>query len=330
VSAEPERHWFHDLLVGFGLVRPKDEPPPMAVREDELSENREALDRFKAGGPGPRWFRRAVATAGMISRRYSIDDVGTHAGALTYAALLSLPPLLVFSMSILGFFLAGSPSAQQAVIEGLTSIVPAQFQSAATQVLHDQLSAAISGKLSFGIVGLVGLLWSASGFAARIRHAFGQIFGTARTGLLTGRVVGAVIGLLVVVSLFGFALLSGIQAWASRAHAGSMPLQIGSQIVVVVGTFVFFLAFYVLLTPGHGPRLRDHLLGTLVFVVGWEILVAVGGYFFARVVTKSSVLYGTLGTLFGVFAFLYAAAWLLLLGAECSALRWDARRRRLS
>jgi membrane protein len=325
-----DRHWLRDLLTGFGLVAPKDQAPPMVRRDEELTGDRQALDRFAAGGPGPGWLRRLVATAGLISRRYSVDDVGTHSGALTYAALLSIPPLLVFSMSILGFVLKGSPSAQKAVINGLTSLVPSQLETAATQVLQDQLSAAISGKLSFGVIGLLGLLWSASGFAARIRHALGQIFGTARTGLLTGRVVGSIIGLLVVVSLFGFALLSGIQAWASSARPAGIATQIGLQVAVIAGTFAFFLAFYRLLTPGHGPGLRDHLVGALVFVVGWEVLVAVGGFFFARVVAKSSVLYGTLGTLFGVFAFLYATAWLFLVGAECSALRWDARRRQVS
>src|SRR5262249_57108034 len=97
--------------------------------------------------------------------------------------------------------------AQQAVIDGLASLVPHPIQSAATSVLEEQLSAAITGKVSLGIVGLLGLLWSASGFAARIRHALGQIFGTARTGLLSGRFVGSIVGLLVVVSLLGFALL---------------------------------------------------------------------------------------------------------------------------
>jgi membrane protein len=299
----------------------------MVRREDELESNRDALERFTRTGPGPLWLRRVVATAGLVSRRIWIDDVGTHAGALTYAALLSIPPLLVFAMSVLGFLLAGSVSAQQAVIDELASLVPGQLQGAATQVLQEQLSAAISGKLSLGVVGIIGLLWSASGLATRLRHALGQIFGTERTGLFTGRVAGAVVGLMVVASLFGFALLAGVQTWASSAWPSGTAADLGIEAAAIAGTFAFFLVFYRVLTPGRGPRLRDHIPGAVIFVIGWRVLIAVGGFFFARVVATSSALYGTLGALFGVFAFLYAAAWLLMMGAEASSLVWEARGR---
>ena len=325
MSGASDRHWIRDLLVGFGMVRPQDEPLPMVRRDEDLSENREALDRFATGGPGPPWMRRLVARAGIISRRYSLDDVGTHAGSLTYATLLSIPPLLVFATSILGFFLAGSPSAQKAVIDGLASLVPHPLRSAATTVLEQQLSAAIAGKVSLGVVGLLGLLWSASGFAARIRHALGQIFGTARTGLLTGRVVGSIVGLLVVVSLFGFALLAGIQTWLAGARPQGLATRTSLEVALIIGSFAFFLVFYRVLTPGAGPGLFGHVPGAVVFIAGWQILILVGGYYFSRVIAKSSALYGTLGGLFGVFAFLYATAWLFLLGAECSALLWEAR-----
>ncbi len=326
MSDDTDRHWIRDLLVGFGMIRPKDEPLPMVRREEDLSENREALDRFATTGPGPIWVRWILVQAGLISRRYSLDDVGTHAGSLTYATLLSIPPLLVFATSILGFFLAGSLSAQKAVIDGLAGLVPRPLQGAATTVLQQQMSAAIAGKVSFGIIGLIGLLWSSSGFAARIRHALGQIFGTARTGLLTGRVVGSIVGLLVVVSLFGFALLSGIETWLAGARPSGLVTRTTLEIALVVGSFAFFLVFYRVLTPGHGPGLFAHAPGAVVFIAGWQVLILVGGYYFGRVIARSSALYGTLGGLFGVFAFLYATAWLFLLGAECSALLWESRR----
>src|SRR5690349_11149926 len=56
------------------------------------------------------WARWVVIPAALFSRRVVVDDVGTHAGALTYASILSIPPLLVFAASVLGLFLAGSQS----------------------------------------------------------------------------------------------------------------------------------------------------------------------------------------------------------------------------
>jgi uncharacterized BrkB/YihY/UPF0761 family membrane protein len=63
-----------------------------------------------------------------------------------------------------------------------------------------------------------------------------------------------------------------------------------------------------------------------VFLVGFEVLIVIGDVYFGAVVSKSSALYGALGSLFGAVAFLYSTAWLLLMGGEVSAFRWEARR----
>ena len=49
------------------------------------------------------------------------------------------------------------------------------------------------------------------------------------------------------------------------------------------------------------------------------MLTAVGGLVFTRLIQKSTVLYGTIGGIFGLLAFLYATMWSLLIGAELSA-----------
>jgi uncharacterized BrkB/YihY/UPF0761 family membrane protein len=245
---------------------------------------------------------------------------------LTYASILSIPPLLVFAASILGLLLAGSPSAQKAVIDAIASLVPVDIQGSTTNVLQSQMSAAISGKVSFGLVGLLGLLWSASGLSARLRHALGLIFGTARAGLWSGRLVGALIGLFVVVSLIGVAILSGLQTWVDGPWSNGFLSNLAFQVAILLGQFVFILVTYRVFTPGEGPRLRDHVLGAVVFIVGFEALLVLGDIYFGAVVSKSSALFGALGGLFGAIAFLYSTAWLLLVGGEVSAVRWEARR----
>jgi Virulence factor BrkB len=191
------------------------------------------------------WARWVVIPGALFARRVVVDDVGTHAGALTYASILSIPPLLVFAASVLGLLLAGSPSAQKAVIDAIASLVPADIQSSTTNVLQSQMSAAISGKVSFGLVGLLGLLWSASGLSARLRHALGLIFGTARAGLWSGRVVGALIGLFVVVSLLGVAILSGLQTWVDGPWSNGFLSNLAFQVAILLGQFRFH--------PGHVP-----------------------------------------------------------------------------
>jgi uncharacterized BrkB/YihY/UPF0761 family membrane protein len=63
-----------------------------------------------------------------------------------------------------------------------------------------------------------------------------------------------------------------------------------------------------------------------VFAAGWLGLHLLGAAYVSQVVTRSTALYGTVGALFGLFAFIYLTMWLLLLGAEISqAYRAPAR-----
>ena len=78
------------------------------------------------------------------------------------------------------------------------------------------------------------------------------------------------------------------------------------------------------MTPGDGPTLRGHVKGALLFTVGFAIARAIGETYVANVVARATALYGTIGAIFGLLAFLYATMWLFLLGAELS--RFSAER----
>ena len=82
---------------------------------------------------------------------------------------------------------------------------------------------------------------------------------------------------------------------------------------------MLFLITYRVLTPGKGITLRNHVPGAAVFTVAWLALTALGGLIFAELIQQSTVLYGTIGGIFGFLAFLYATMWSLLIGAELSA-----------
>ncbi len=85
-----------------------------------------------------------------------------------------------------------------------------------------------------------------------------------------------------------------------------------------------FLFAYRVLTPGDGPTLRGHVRGALLFTVGFTIARAIGETYVANVVSRATALYGAIGAIFGLLAFLYATMWLFLLGAELS--RFSAER----
>jgi membrane protein len=269
--------------------------------------------------------RRAASLAVVIGRRGALDDISTHAGALTYGAMLSIPPLLLFSASVTGFVLVGNAALQSTVLDAITQLLPSGLAREVRKALADQISTAIGGRLSLGLIGLAVLLWASSGFASRLRHALGTIFGTERTGVLTGRFVGMILGVLMIAAILGLTVLTWITALAAAIGPGGLLARIATAIGIAVGEFGFFLALYRLLTPGSGPGVRGHFAGALLFVIGWEALKGIGGFYFTYSVARSAAVYGAISGLFGIIAFLYATAWLLLCCAEYSAHRWQVR-----
>ena len=262
---------------------------------------------------------RFIAPLAEVAARPRIDDLATHAGALTYGSFLAIPPLLLFASSVVGFVFAGRPQAAQSAVNQLVSLVPGL-----SSVVTAQVQAAVQGRVTLGVIGLLGLLWTASGFASRLRHALGVIFRTQWVGLLTGRIKGAVIGLLMVAAFVALAAFTAIEAKLQADHRATFValFQFGA---FAVGGFVLFLVTYRLLTPGKGIRLWDHVPGALAFTIAWLALTAVGGLVFAELIQKSTALYGTIGGIFGFLAFLYATMWSLLTGAELSAVLMSRR-----
>lgn len=268
----------------------------------------------------PGWRRRVWRLAATLFRRVDQDAIGIQAGSLTYGAFLSLPPLLVVLLSIAGSILRGDAEATQRVLDAVSGVIPSLQQMVSSTITVRSVQ-----QLGVGLVGLAGIIWAASGFAARARHALGVVFRTERTGLVLGRFSAGLLGLPIVVlfvllaaggSLTAGLRIAGSIAWVTEAIA---------LLAVAAATFVFVLLTYRLLTPGKGPRMREHLAGSAVFTLGWLLLHAVGAEYTARIVSRSTALYGAIGAIFGLLAFLYLTMWWLLLCAELSQILRERR-----
>ncbi len=75
-----------------------------------------------------------------------------------------------------------------------------------------------------------------------------------------------------------------------------------------------FLFVYRVLTPGDGPTLPRACQGYAAVHGGVRIARAIGETYVANVVARTTALYGAIGAIFGLLAFLYATMWLFLLG----------------
>jgi len=253
----------------------------------------------------------------VLADRVQRDELGVEAGSLTYGAFLSLPPLLLLLISVVGIvFQQRAAAAQQELIDAVGDLLPG-FD----EVVSTQLELSTASQVGTGLVGLLGIIYAASGFVARVRHALGVIFRSRLVGLVVGRASGALIGIPVMLLLLAFAIAA---AWVV-----GLRLEGAIGVVVELVSFAALAAFgaliwalvYRLLTPSPGPSLREHLWGAAVFSVGFLVLERFGATYVASIVSRSTALYGTIGVIFGLLAFIYAAMWLFLLAAVITQLR---------
>lgn len=252
---------------------------------------------------------RLRALVRLARERVRDDQLGVHAGSLTYGAFLAIPPLLVLGLSVLSLVLASDLEAQQRLIEDVASLVPGL-----EEVIGSQFELASAQQLGIGIAGVLALLWAVSSFAARTRTALATIFRTGPPTLLTARLSGTALGL---VSLVGLAFIAVAAGWADGAPGLLRPLAIAA--VMATGLGVFLFVYWALTPPGPGrPSVREHLPGAIAFLVAGLTLERVGAAYVSAVIAKATALYGTIGAIFGLLAFLYMAMWAFLLGAALS------------
>jgi YihY family inner membrane protein len=252
-----------------------------------------------------------------ILRMIRIDQVGVEAGSMTYGALLSIPPFLLLAVTVVERFFSDRPDAAQRLLSAAESAIPGLGELIGSGL---RLSpAAVAGA---GIVGVLALMWAASGFAVRVRHALGAVFATELLGLVTGRLAAIATGVPVLLLLIAY---TAAASWLTTLDVSSLAAVTGdllAHVVLLAAGVVVWAAVYRAMTPGaEAPSFREHVAGGTAFTIAFLLLERFGAVYVDHVVARSRALYGAIGALFGLLAFLYLAMWLFLLGGEVTKLR---------
>jgi membrane protein len=256
---------------------------------------------------------RAVQVAAEVHVKSADDDVSTHAAALTYAAILSLVPLIMLGLAVTGELLR-SDASEAAWFTRLIDAVPGLSSLVSTK--QDTLQRTAT---NLGLIGLVGVLWTASVLSSRATRALAVVFGLPRRSVVN-RVRALVVTLGLGVALFVTLALTGVALGLQLQGLLSVPTRILSSIGLLLLEVAFFTLAYWLLTPGRELRYVDHLGGGLLMAIGWNVLKYLGAFFIDRTISRASALYGTLGAVFGLLLFIRITMWLFMYGAEVTSI----------
>ena len=263
---------------------------------------RQRLDRLGRRWP---WF----GTALRVQDRYGDLNGNYLASAVTLAAFISIFPLLLVAIAVVGFVSSGSSHLAGDLVRdfGLTG--------SAAQTFTDALHAAERSRKAASVVGLVTLLWSGLGLVAAIQYALNSVWQVKGRGIRDkavglGWLAGA--GLLVALSF-------GVTAAIAFLPAVLAPLGIVLGLAVDVGLWLWTLKAL----PNRDVGWKPLLPGACMGAVGFEILKAVGSLYVPRAVQSSSGLYGSLGIVFAVLAWLFLFGRLLVYATTLNVVRWE-------
>ncbi len=249
------------------------------------------------------------------------DDQGTHhAAALTYYALMSLFPMLLLAVSLLGV-LGGFPGTYNAIVNHLHGVVPAvtlaPLKAAVKAALKSRGTAAAALVLA-----MVAALYGGTGYLEAARRALNVVFDAPRGRSFVRRKLTDVASLFVLLALILTTLVL-MFAGGGIAHKVLGPEAASAwRIARWPGAFasallVFSFIYYV--TPDVRHRaFRWTMPGALVGVAVWLAASAAFSEYLANF-KSFNVTYGSFAAAIILLVWLWLTNLALLLGAEINA-----------
>ena len=252
-----------------------------------------------------------VRIIAAVQARFGELNGGYLASAVTLAAFLSLFPLLLVAVAVLGFFSTGHPDVTGNVLDAL-AISPG---TEAARTITNAIRTAEDSRKAASVLGLAGLLWSGLGLVAALQYAYDSVWQVTGRGV-KDKAVGllwlAGSGLLFASSFALTAAMQFLPGWFA-------PLEI--VLALALGMGMFLWAGKIL--PNREIGWRPLVPGAVLGAVGFEVLKVLGGIYVPRAVASSSALYGSLGVVFAILAWLFFFGRLLVYAATLDVVLWE-------
>jgi membrane protein len=277
-----------------------------------------------------------------VMRAYDRGGGGMLAGALAYFGFFTVVPALLLFVGLLGV-LVEDAALRERLIQGLVDQLD-PIREVAAEVINGLADNGRTGT----VVGVLGLLWGASGFYGALQGAMQRMFpGPGSRDFLQTRLRGAiavvvVLGVLLLAVVLIFALPL-INEWFDRRCAAlgalDVPLlrgacdvdiaQVTGAIGVVGAVGIAFLAVLLVyvVVPPDGPSLRQAIWPAVIVGVVIGLLTSLFGWV-APLLLRQWLTLGIVGSVFISLIWFNLVFQALVYGAAFARLRRDRDRAR--
>jgi len=254
-------------------------------------------------------------------KAFSKDDMATYAAALSYAALFSLFPFLIFLIALLGFL--NIPQFFDWLLEQARTALPADAYQRLSEVIAQVRNQSRGGLLS---IGAVLAIWSSSSGVRSLMNALNVAYDVEETRPAWKRYLLSVlytVGIAVLLIAGAALMLTGPRAieWiADQAGLDSLFVTLWTwlrwPVLAILLMLAAALVYYV--APDVSQPFRLITPGAALAVVIW-VLASVGFSIYVSSFGNYSATYGSLGGVIVLLFYFYLSSAVLLLGAEVNA-----------
>jgi len=256
-------------------------------------------------------------------REFKQDDLTLLAAGLTYYAVLSLFPALLVLISLLGLLGA---SATQSLIDNLAALTPGAARDVVTKAIGNLQHASGTAGIAF-VLGLLGALWSASGYVGGFIKASniiyevdeGRPFWKLRPLQIAVTVLLVIVAALISVSIVVTGPLArrvGDVIGLGGTAVTTWNIAKWPVIAFVVSQMIAFL--YWVAPNVRQPGYRWISPGGIFAVVVWVVASAAFAFYVANFGAYNKT-YGSLAAVIIFLVWLWITNLVILLGAELNA-----------
>jgi membrane protein len=307
-----------DFSGGPGIKNYSDEPDSDRLAPD---------DPRKPGSPTDLGKRTWLGVAKRAFAEFKDDNITDWAAALTYYAVLSIFPGIIVFVSLLGLFGQG-PDTVQKLLDVLTNIgVPKDALGSLRGPIEDVVMQQ-SGKAGLALIlGVLGALWSASGYIGAFIRASNAIY-EVKEGRKFYILRPLQILITIVYTLLLTVITLALVASGSVAQAIGDTLGLGDAAVttwniakwpvIVIIVSLMIAGLYHVAPNVKQPRFRWFTLGGFLALVLWVIASAAFGFYVANFGSYNKT-YGSLGAVITFLIWMWITNNVLLFGAEANA-----------
>jgi len=275
-----------------------------------MEESQTLVDRADA------WQQHHRGSAFLVAvlLRYREDRGRDYGVLLTYYGFVSLFPLLMVLVTVLGIVLDHNAELRDRILDSVFARIP---------VLGVQLRDSTTGLSSSGwllVIGLLVAIWSGLAVAKRAEDALNLQWGVPRFPLPSFvdtqlRAVGAL-------AVIGGGIVVGTTATSVAAALPGLPWEgrlVGGMVAIAVNIAMLIVFYRVLLRSA--VRWSELLPGGVTGGIALWGLQIIGASYVGRVVAGASDVYGTFAVVFGLLVWIALLARVTMLASEINVVR---------